>query len=133
MTHGNITRRQAFTVSVPSRDRVREADFAGVVSGRDVDKFRVMGLTAIRSEVVDAPYPDEMPFVLECRVRHTVEIGLHTQFVGEILDVKAEEGILLPDGLPDPEKVAPFCYATGNRTYYAIGESLGRAFTTKQF
>jgi flavin reductase (DIM6/NTAB) family NADH-FMN oxidoreductase RutF len=133
MTHGNIVRRQAFTVSVPSEDRVREADYAGIVSGRDVAKFEAMGLTEVRSEKVDAPYPDEMPFVLECRVLKTVEIGLHTQFVGEILDVKADESILGPEGMPDPGKVRPFWYATGTRTYYSSGGPIGKAFTTKEF
>lgn len=133
MTHGNIVRRGAFTVSVPSADRMREADHAGSVSGRDEDKFAAMGLTAVKSEVVDAPYPDEMPLVLECRVLKTVEIGLHTQFVGEILDVKAEEDVLLPSGLPDVEKVRPFSYATGNRCYYGTGGCLGKAFTTKEW
>ncbi len=90
-SHGNIVKRQAFTVSVPSERHVKEADYFGIASGRNEDKFAVTRLTPVRSDLVDAPYVEEFPLVLECRLAHTFELGLHTQFVGEILDVKADE------------------------------------------
>ena len=93
-THGNIMERKAFTVNVPSEDHSREADYIGIASGRNVDKFAVTGLTPVRSEIVDAPYVGEFPLVLECRLLRAVEIGLHTQFIGEILDVKADESVI---------------------------------------
>ena len=110
---------------------VRESDHVGIVSGRDRDKFETTGLTAVKSERVDAPYVDEAPFVLECRVKQVVEIGLHTQFVGEIVDVKADEDVLGDNGLPDVTKVRPFFYATGNKAYYGTGDFLGDAFTNR--
>ncbi|WP_054692162.1 flavin reductase family protein [Geotalea toluenoxydans] len=101
----------------------------GVASGRDVDKFAVAGLTAVKSDLVDAPYAAEFPFVLECRLLHTLEIGLHTQFVGEIMDVKADADVLGADGLPDILKLKPLVYDTGHRGYYGIGSLLGQAFS----
>ena len=121
----------AFTVSVPSDAHVRESDHVGIVSGRDADKFETTGLTAVASEKVDAPYVGEAPFVLECRVKQVVEIGLHTQFIGEIVDVKADEEILGDNGLPDVEKVRPFFYSSGNKAYYGTGGFLGDAFTNR--
>ena len=93
-TYGNLMERKAFTVNVPSEGHAREADYVGIASGRKVDKFAASGLTPIRSKLVDAPYVAEFPLVLECRLLRTVEIGLHTQFVGEIVDVKADETVL---------------------------------------
>jgi flavin reductase (DIM6/NTAB) family NADH-FMN oxidoreductase RutF len=58
-----------------------------------------------------------------------VELGLHTQFVGEIMDVKAEESILGPGGLPDIEKLRPMIFGPQIRTYHGIGEFIGRAFS----
>ena len=104
------------------------ADYCGLVSGRSVDKFAVCNLTPVRSEVVDAPYPQEFPMVLECRLLHTLEIGLHTQFVGEILDVKVEESALDPNGQPMIEKVRPIIFSPRQRTYHAVGTLLGKAF-----
>lgn len=128
-TYGNLVERKAFTVSVPSRDHVVAADYFGVVSGRDADKFTATGLTPVRSDLVDAPYVGEFPMVLECKVVHTAELGLHTLFVGEILDVKAEDSSLDAEGRPTAELVRPFTWAPSENVYYALGESLGKGFS----
>ncbi len=122
---------KAFTISIPGVEHVTEVDFIGTASGRDVDKFAVTGLTPVRSGLVDAPYVAEFPLVLECKVIHSLEIGLHTQFIGEILDVKAEESAVTDRNAPDIGVVNPFVYSPGNRTYHAIGKSLGFAHTSR--
>lgn len=127
-TYGNIVGRRAFTVNVPSEDWFKEADYVGMASGRDVDKFQVTGLTPVRSDLVDAPYVGEFPFALECKLLHTIEIGLHTQFIGEIVDIKADPSALDDQGALDIERVRPFLFAPENRAYYGIGRYLGQAF-----
>ena len=113
---------------VPSDRYVRGVDYFGLVSGRSVDKFKKTGLTPVRSELVDAPYVGEFPMILECKVIHRYEIGLHTQFVGEILDTKLDEGMLNDDGDPDIEKIRPLVFNPGVQRYYSIGEFIGKAF-----
>ncbi len=130
-SYGNIVERQAFTISIPGVEHVSKVDFLGTASGRDVDKFAITGLTPVRSGLVDAPYVAEFPLVLECRVIHTLEIGLHTQFIGEILDVKAAESAVTDRNAPDIGVIDPFVYSPGNRTYHAIGRSLGLAHTSR--
>jgi len=130
-SYGNIVERQAFTINIPGEEHVAEVDFIGTASGRDVDKFAVTGLTPVRSGLVDAPYVAEFPLVLECKVIHSLEIGLHTQFIGEIMDVKAEEPAVSDRNAPDIGVVNPFVYSPGNRTYHAIGKSLGLAHTSR--
>jgi flavin reductase (DIM6/NTAB) family NADH-FMN oxidoreductase RutF len=127
-SYGSIVARQAFTISVPSEVYVREADYCGIASGRDADKFAKAGFTPVKSELVDAPFVKECPLILECRLIHTVEIGLHTQFIGEILDVKADSEVLGETGLPEMEKVRPMVFGPEIRTYHGIGGYLGRAF-----
>jgi flavin reductase (DIM6/NTAB) family NADH-FMN oxidoreductase RutF len=78
-TYGNIQQRRAFTANIPPAQYVKEADYFGIASGKDVDKFSTARLTPVKSELVDAPYVQEFPLVLECRLLHTIEIGLHTQ------------------------------------------------------
>jgi flavin reductase (DIM6/NTAB) family NADH-FMN oxidoreductase RutF len=126
-TYGNIVERKAFTVNVPSRDQMKVADFLGIVSGRDADKFAAAGLTAMKSELVDAPLVAEFPLSLECRLLQSVKIGLHTLFVGEIADVKAEE-TALADGILTLDRVAPVLFSAGEQAYYGIDGKLGRAF-----
>lgn len=127
-TYGNIVARQAYTLSVPSEDYAEQADYFGLATGREVDKFKETGLTAVRSELVDAPYVGEFPMVLECKVIHHYEIGLHTHFVGEILDVKIEEDALTTGGHPDMGKIRPLVFAPDVSEYHRVGGVIGNAF-----
>jgi len=128
-THGNIVKRKAFTVNVPSASQVKTADYFGIVSGRNVDKFSTTELTAVRCDKVDAPYIQEFPLILECQVLSSSEIGIHTHFIGEIMDVKAEDSVLGENGVPDILKVRPILYGPEMQSYYGVGSYLGRAFT----
>jgi flavin reductase (DIM6/NTAB) family NADH-FMN oxidoreductase RutF len=128
-TFAGIVKHEAFTINVPSAAQVREADYVGIYSGRDEDKFAALNLTAVRSDLVDAPYVEEFPLVLECALRHTIELGVHTQFIGEILDAKVEADVLDKHGRLDVAALRPFVYAAGEGSYWAVGETLGRSYT----
>ena len=128
-THGNIVARRAFTISIPSEKHVRQADYLGLVSGRSVDKFATAKLTPVKSDLVDAPYVKEFPLVLECKLAHTIELGLHTQFVGEILDVKAEDTVLDGKGHVDIKKMKPLAFTPDTQSYYGIGKLVAQAFS----
>ena len=127
-TYGCILARGAYTISVPSTEYVAEADYFGIASGKRTDKFKDTGLTPVRSDTVDAPYVGEFPLIIECKVIHTHEIGLHTQFIGEIKDIKADEEILNEQEIPLMGKVAPFVYGNGLRDYWSLGETIGQGF-----
>jgi flavin reductase (DIM6/NTAB) family NADH-FMN oxidoreductase RutF len=123
-----IVDRKAFTINIPSQQFAKEADYAGMASGRNANKFEAAGLTAVKSDLVDAPYVAEFPLILECRLLQTVEVGVHVQLIGEIVDVKAEEEVLDASGQPDMTKVLPLVYSPSNRTYYGIGAEIGKGF-----
>ena len=130
LTHQNIKRSQAFTMNVPSEKYVTEADFAGMSSGRDTDKFAVTGLTAEKSSLVDAPIVSEFPYALECSLIRQVDLGSHTMFIGQILGIVADEDVLGPIRLPDIEKVRPMLWGSlGSMAYYGVGNRLGDAFS----
>jgi flavin reductase (DIM6/NTAB) family NADH-FMN oxidoreductase RutF len=131
-TYGNIVQQGGFTINIPSEDFAVQADYFGMVSGKKADKFAETGLTPIRSTLVNAPYIKEFPLVLECKLVHQIELGLHTQFVGEILDVKASEDILDDNGALDVEELKPFFYAPEVSAYYGTGRRLGNAFSIGQ-
>nr|WP_245590270.1 flavin reductase family protein [Desulfobulbus elongatus] len=128
-SYSAIVARKAFTIGIPMESQVREADYLGLVSGRNVDKFAVSGLTVVRSALVDAPYAKEIPFVLECELVNSVELGLHTLFVGKIIDAKADESILTDDGRPDIAKLKPFSFDPVHQGYHGTGAFLGKAFS----
>lgn len=128
-TYAALMERKAFTVGVPSASQIKEADYFGMVSGRKVDKFANTGFTAVKSELVDAPYAAEIPFVLECRIVEHIELGLHTLFVGTIIDVKADETVLAEDGRPDILKINPFIFDPVRSGYYGVSNYLGKPFS----
>lgn len=128
-SYAGIIENKAFTISIPSEDFVRETDYFGIASGKDENKFEATCLTPVRSELVPAPYVGEFPVAVECKLLHTLEIGLHTLFVGEIVDIKVDESVFGENKNPDIEKIKPVIYDTGNRSYYSIGCNLGKAFS----
>ena len=127
-THGNILARKAFTVNVPPVALALQADYFGMASGRNADKFKAAGLTPVKSDLVDAPWVGEFPLVAECRLFRVVELGLHTQFIGEIVDVKADDSVLDEKGAVKIDLVHPFVFDTFSRKYFAVGGEIGTAF-----
>jgi flavin reductase (DIM6/NTAB) family NADH-FMN oxidoreductase RutF len=127
-SYASILARRAFTISVPSVRFAAQADYFGIASGKDEDKFAATGLTPVRSDLVDAPFVGEFPLVLECTLLRTVELGMHVQFVGEIVDVKAEEDVLDDKGYPDAAKVQPLIFTPVTRAYHTVGPYVGQAF-----
>lgn len=128
-TYGCIVEKKAFTINIPSEAHVKVADYLGIASGKDRDKFEIAGLTPVRATHVDAPIIKEFPLALECKLIHTIEIGLHTQFIGEIMDVIVDEEMLDAGGKPDITKIKPIIFAPDCGTYHGFGPSIGKAFS----
>jgi len=125
-TYKNIKETGFFTVNVPSEHHVAQVDYAGNVSGRDEDKFESLGLSAVKGEFVNAPYVNEFPIVLECKVTDSIHLGSHVQFIGQVIDVKVDKTLFDTNGHVDAEKVRPVIF--DHRFYYGLGKRLGRPF-----
>jgi len=128
-TYENIMAKKAFTINIPSIKHIKEADYFGIVSGKIEDKLKKSGLTAIKSDIVDAPYIKEFPFVLECALLKNLDVGAHTIFVGEIKDVKVDENCLDDKGRPDITRIKPFSFDPATGRYFEIGKYLADAFS----
>lgn len=128
-TFGCIVERKAFTISIPSESQVKAAHHCGMVSGLTTDKFVETKLTPVRSDLVDAPYVKECPLIVECKLVHTFELGLHTQFVGEVMDVKADKEVLKEDGMVDVLKLKPMMFTPDSQEYYGVSKFIGKAFS----
>jgi flavin reductase (DIM6/NTAB) family NADH-FMN oxidoreductase RutF len=130
LTYHNIKENRAFTVNFPSEKYFREADFAGMVSGKDQDKFKQTGLTPEKSKLVNAPIVKEFPYALECELVKFINLGRHTMFIGEIVGMVADKEVLSVNQLPDIEKVRPMLWGSfGNMAYFGVGSKLGSAFS----
>ena len=130
-TSENIKKRGAFTLSIADLPHIEAADFFGIVSGNKMpDKFERSGLTAVKSQKVDAPIVEEFPLTLECKVVEAKNeiYGFHV--IGEIVGVLADESVLDTNGKVDPAKLNAFVFDQFQNGYYAIGEKVGQAWHT---
>jgi len=128
-TYGSLMESKAYTINIPGEQYIKEADYFGIASGRNEDKFAATGLTPIKSEFVNAPYISEFPLNLECKIVHIAELGLHTQFVGEVVNVKVDSSLQENDRQPLIEQIRPLIFAPDSGRYYSIGAVAGKAFS----
>ncbi len=125
-SYGNILATEAFTISVPSLNYLNEVDYAGTKSGRVVNKFQETGLTPIKSDFVNAPFVEEFPVILECKLIKSEDLGLHTIFYGEILDTKIDEVYLKENNKFDAIELSPIGFVPSISSYYSIGDYVGK-------
>ena len=122
-SYGLITESGEFVINLPTQKILRAVDWCGVKSGRDVDKFKEMGLTAVPGSAVSAPVLAESPVNLECRVFQTIPLGSHDLFLADVVAVDVDEDLLDEAGRLRLDKAGLAAYVHG--TYYALGKQLG--------
>ena len=112
-SYAQIVQSGVFCLNLVSRDMCRAADFCGVRSGRDVDKFRETGLHARTVEGFDAPAIGEAPAFLCCRVQQRIPLGSHELFLCAIEQVYARDDLFDADGSLHLERADLVAYAHG--------------------
>lgn len=120
----NIKERKAFTVSIADSNHVVEADYFGVVSGNnEPKKFAKSGLTATKSDYVDAPIINEFPICMECEFIEYGEAGVR----GKVINVTADEKVMNGDNV-DVALVDAIAFDPFTHGYYKVSERVGNAF-----
>lgn len=82
-----------FVINLVTDDIAFAADWCGVRSGKDYDKFREQQLTPQRCSRVKCPAIKESPVSIECRVREVIELGSHDMFLAEIVAVDVDDSL----------------------------------------
>ncbi|MEE8340929.1 MAG: flavin reductase family protein, partial [Candidatus Neomarinimicrobiota bacterium] len=124
-TYKGVIEHNTFSINVPGSNLAKTTDFCGIYSGRDNDKTTLFNI--FYGKINTSPLIEECPLNLECKVIHTIEVGSHTVFIGEIMETHANEDCLT-NGKPDIIKIDPIIYATGTRQYHRVGDEIGRAY-----
>lgn len=113
-----------FVVNLVTKELVFATDYCGVRSGRDVDKFKEMKLTRLKSTYIDAPGIAESPVNLECKVTKSELLGTHEIFLARILSVTVDDKYMDEYGKFWLNNSGLVTYSHGE--YYALGEKLGK-------
>ena len=114
-----------FVINLTTKDLGYAADWCGVKSGRDVNKFKEMKLTPVPASKISTPLIAESPVNIECKVTQVINLGSHHLFLAEVVAVSVEEKFLdKGTNKFDLRQTDPITYLHGN--YYTLGEKLGR-------
>ena len=120
-----------FVINLTNESFVKACDYCGVVSGRDVDKFKKTGLTPIPMEHVRAMGIGESPVNMECRVTEKRELGSHTMFIAEVVGVTVDDSYMDETGKFHINESGLVMYSHGE--YFALGKNLGKfGFSVKK-
>lgn len=120
-----------FVINLTNESLVKACDYCGVVSGRDVDKFKKTGLTPIPMEHVCAMGIGESPVNMECRVTEKRELGSHTMFIAEVVGVTVDDSYMDETGKFHINESGLVMYSHGE--YFALGKNLGKfGFSVKK-
>ena len=85
----------------------------------------------IGSEIGLTFVPHLTPMIrgIQCRLVQVSELGMHTQFVGEVMDAKADASIIGAGGAIDIKKLKPLVFTPDTQDYYGIGAHKGKVFS----
>ena len=112
-----------FVINLTTEELAFAADYCGVKSGKDVDKFREMGLTREKADIIKAPMIKESPVSIECKVKEIKELGSHHMFIAEVVAVHADEKYMDENNRFDLNKAKPLVYSHGE--YMGTGKKIG--------
>ena len=128
-TLANIKESGAFTVGLADLAHMKEADFLGIASGNRMDdKFARTGLTAVKSDKVNAPVIEEFPVTIECEFLEELDSENIHGVVGRIINVKAEESALDEEGKLDVTKLQILMFDNSKHGYFTAGKQVGTAW-----
>lgn len=117
-SHGILKERGEFVINLVPQDLAASADFCGVRSGADIDKFAQRQLTKEPAQLVSAPLIAESPVNLECRVFEIKELPSHDMFLAEIVAVHIAEDLVDERGAYRFDKAGLVGYSHG--FYYGM-------------
>lgn len=120
-----------FVINLTNEDLAFATDYAGVKSGRNIDKFKELKLTKIKSTLLNAPMIKESPINIECKVKEIKPLGSHDMFLAEVVRINVDEKYIEKNGKFDMEKCKLIAYSHGE--YYSLGRNLGKfGFSVKK-
>lgn len=113
-----------FTVNLVTPALAQAADYCGVRSGRQVDKFAATNLDPIASAKIQAPGIRQSPVILECKLKQTLALGSHHMFLAEVVNVSVAQEQIDDHGKFHLNRLGLVAYSHGQ--YFSLGEKLGR-------
>ena len=123
-SHELLSANGEFAVNLVTEKLCSAMDYCGVKSGRDMDKFKVCGLTRGKAQTLSVPVIEESPVNIECRVTQVIELGSHDMFLGEVTAVQVDDAYIDSTNRFDMSGMGLIAYNHGE--YYTLGDYVGK-------
>jgi len=121
-----IEEHKTFSASFPSTDLVKETDYCGIRSGKDVDKSGIFDV--FYGEIETAPMIKECPVTAECIVTELIDVSTHYLLLGEVKHLYSEEQYMT-DGVLDQKKLNLLIFTNPARQYWTLGDVVAEAYS----
>jgi flavin reductase (DIM6/NTAB) family NADH-FMN oxidoreductase RutF len=120
-----IRKNGEYVINLTTRALAFAADWCGIKSGSDHNKFAEMNLTPVKASKINAPIIRESPVNIECTVKEIKELGTHHMFISEVVAVNADKSLFDENtGIFRLYEANPICYSHGK--YYETGKLIGK-------
>jgi flavin reductase (DIM6/NTAB) family NADH-FMN oxidoreductase RutF len=124
-TNSGIKTNKTFSINIPSTKLVKETDYCGLVSGKNKNKADMF--KTFYGKLKTAPMIEQCSINMECELIKTVDFPNHDIFMGKIVNTYCDQTVL-SEGIVDLEKVQPILFAMNDRSYYAMGKRIAKAW-----
>ncbi|TFF86205.1 MAG: flavin reductase family protein [Promethearchaeota archaeon] len=101
-----------FIINYPSTQQLKETDYCGTRSGRDVNKWKKLNLTKEMASIVKVPMIKEFPLNMECKVVKRLDLGSHICYFGEVVATHCSLEYISANNI-NPSKLDTFIYFSG--------------------
>lgn len=130
-TYDILFKNKEFVINLTNEELAKAADWCGVKSGANFNKFKKMGLTPQKATIVNAPIIGESPLSIECKVKEVIPLGSHDMFIADVVNIQADERFIDKSSGEfklDEAKLIAYCHGH----YYKLGEEIGKFGWTVQ-
>lgn len=121
-----IKENRTLSVNLVNEDMLIEADYVGIVSGKQVDKSKVFQFHM--GELKNVPIIDKSPLSMECEVIDIYDTENYDNFILKVVHTHVEEEMLGEDGTIDFAKIRPLLFEMATRTYLRTGDTVAKCW-----
>lgn len=121
-----IEENKTVSINLVNEDMLVEADYVGMVSGKQIDKSNVFKYSM--GELKNSPIIETSPLTMECELVDNYKTESHDNFIFKIVHTHVDEKMLNKEGKIDYEKISPILFEMSTRTYLKTGNKIANCW-----
>ena len=125
LTHKNIIETKVFSVNIPSSLTIKETDYCGIVSGKEINKMDKCNFHIYYGNLKNIPMIEECPINMECKVKQIINLPSHDYFISEIIETYINDELYSANEIKC-ENIDSFIYL--KKCYKKLGANLGSPY-----